>query len=117
MSPSDRISTQQRDSKYLLIHLEPYTLPLLKDIPELSMSSGGAQRDSTSLLPETVSLGDDRVSSVQLSEALGCCFDVDGTIIIWHQVESRAEIATFGEDEEEEKAHEKEFWKEKRMIV
>jgi hypothetical protein len=42
---------------------------------------------------------------------------VDGTIIIWHQVESRADIATFGEDEEEEKAHEKEFWKEKRMIV
>jgi WD40 repeat protein len=42
---------------------------------------------------------------------------LDGTIIIWHQVESRADIATFGEDEEEDKIHEKEFWKEKRMIV
>jgi hypothetical protein len=42
---------------------------------------------------------------------------LDGTIIIWHQVGSRADIATFGEDEEEERAHEKEFWKEKRMIV
>lgn len=41
----------------------------------------------------------------------------DGTIIIWHQVESRADVATFGDDEEEEKLHEKEFWKEKRMIV
>jgi hypothetical protein len=47
----------------------------------------------------------------------GIVRSLDGTIIIWHQVESRADIATFGEDEEEDKIHEKEFWKEKRMIV
>lgn len=41
---------------------------------------------------------------------------IDGTIIVWHQVESRADIINFGEDDEEERSYEKEFWKEKRMI-
>jgi hypothetical protein len=80
------------------------------------MWSGGARQDNTLLLREMVrsqSEGTERsiLTDVMIMES------EDGTIIIWHQVESRAEIATFGEDEEEEKAHEKEFWKEKRMIV
>ena len=81
------------------------------------MSSGGARRDSTSHLPEMVSPGYDLSFNEYIITEARTLLSIDGTIIIWHQVESRAEIATFGEDEEEEKAHEREFWKEKRMIV
>jgi hypothetical protein len=80
------------------------------------MWSGGARQDNTLLLREMVRFQSEGIERGILTDVM-IMESEDGTIIIWHQVESRAEIATFGEDEEEEKAHEKEFWKEKRMIV